>query len=126
EVGKIIVPLSAETQNPAKHAAAVLDYRSGHLNVSRWPDCTPEANDLRIIREFLLFLNWYGFVEDEPAIEGDRFDARFLVPVENIAEIRRLAALSPTTASRTASLDDVRSTDVVAAVERRRSLRWTV
>lgn len=126
ELGKVVVPLSAQTQNPHEHAQAVLDYRAGSLDLSRWPDCTPEANDLRIIREFLLFLRWYGFVEEAPAAAGDRFDFQFRVPSENITEIRRLSMLSPQSRTNIVSLDEVRSTDVIAAVERRRSLRWTL
>lgn len=124
ELAKVVVPLSAETQNPAEHALAVLAYRVGRLKLSQWPDCTPEANDLRIIREFLLFLRWYGFVEETPAAAGNRFDAHFGVPGENIPEITRLSTLAPQPSTNTVPLDEVRSTDVIAAVERRRSLRW--
>lgn len=60
ELTKIVIPLAGQNIEPSSIAAYILKFRSGELDVSDWPDCVPEANDVRIAREFLLFLHNFG------------------------------------------------------------------
>ncbi|MGD9711113.1 MAG: HNH endonuclease [Thermomicrobiales bacterium] len=68
---RVLVPLSRELP-PHGIADAVIAYRNGHLDVSRWPSATPRANDRRTAREFPLFLVHHGFIEEcSPAASGE-------------------------------------------------------
>ena len=61
ELISIVIPLAGNSASVSTHVAAIEAYRNGRLDISEWPDCAPGANDLRIAREFLLFLEHYGF-----------------------------------------------------------------
>jgi len=58
EVIKIIVPLSIlDTKlKSTDYAKAVMHYRANSSFAGKLPNCTPEANDKRMVREHLLFL----------------------------------------------------------------------
>jgi len=56
ELVKVVIPLAGNSYDTSKITELVLRYRNDDLDVSSWPDCAPEANDSRLAREFLLFL----------------------------------------------------------------------
>ena len=60
ELIRICIPLAGVKATPAEIADAISEHRDGVLDVSMWPDCTPESNDKRLAREFLLFLSNFG------------------------------------------------------------------
>lgn len=64
ELVKIIIPLSG---TPNRKVESYVDYikayRCGALDIDKFPDCCPEANDFRIAREYLLFLSNYGYLK---------------------------------------------------------------
>lgn len=63
ELAKVVVPLSIAWRQPSDFAEAVMLYRSNPNAFSLLPDCTPEANDRRMVREHLLFLYEYEVLE---------------------------------------------------------------
>lgn len=63
ELAKIVVPISGVMGQPLTvYTDCIKLFRDNRLNLSRWPDCCPEANDFRMVREFLLFLSNYGYL----------------------------------------------------------------
>jgi hypothetical protein len=63
ELIKVVIPLAGEKEDITNIASAVYEFRQGELDVSNWPDCAPEANDKRLAREFLLFLENFGIFQ---------------------------------------------------------------
>lgn len=78
ELCKVVIPLSGSPGvSPNECARAILDFRRGKLSLDGWPDCVPKANDRRIAREFLLFLDHHGFMEKR----GERYYLSLARPV---------------------------------------------
>lgn len=64
ELKDIIIPLSVYSQLPiAQYANEILGYRSNTEPYESWPDCTPGDNDFRMVKEYLLFLSNFGFLD---------------------------------------------------------------
>lgn len=76
ELIKIVVPLSGEKKSVMEITHAVHEFRNGKLNVSGWSDCAPEANDKRMAREFLLFLESFGMCQTENRLKK-KYEQRF-------------------------------------------------
>lgn len=75
ELIKVVIPLVGDKRELEEISESLLAYRNGDLDVSSWPDCAPEANDKRLAREFLLFLENFGVCE---CASGDtKYDATF-------------------------------------------------
>ena len=62
ELIKIIIPLSGCKAELQDYINFILWYRAGEISLIGWPNCCPEANDMRIAREYLLFLSNYGYI----------------------------------------------------------------
>lgn len=79
EVAAVIIPMAAEKRSASDMAEYVVRYRSYPEAFSSWPNCTSGANDMRFVREHLLFLRNYGYVgvDEEGERAGDRFDERY-------------------------------------------------
>jgi hypothetical protein len=91
ELRKIIIPLAGESVPIAEHVEAIELFRLNRLNSDAFPDCAPGANDRRMVREFLLFLSYYGFctlIAGETN-EQDRFQAS-QTAIEEFGAITRL------------------------------------
>ncbi len=61
ELREIVVPLAGNAAPVQELVDALLAFRDGILDISKFPDCTQGSNDKRMLREFLLFLANYGF-----------------------------------------------------------------
>ena len=77
ELIRVIVPLAGERTSIADMARFVHEHRLGDLDVSTWPDCAPDANDKRLAREFLLFLENFGVCRTDPTTDG--YGQRFIL-----------------------------------------------
>ena len=64
ELAKIVVPLSGMNTQLKDYLPYIHAFREENLDLSGWPDCTPEANDRRMAREFLYFLRNFGVCEE--------------------------------------------------------------
>ena len=80
ELAKIVVPLSGVTNQSLEiYTDCIRLFRENRLSLANWPNCCPEANDFRMVREFLLFLSNYGYLvqtEGENR-ETERYDLNF-------------------------------------------------
>ena len=106
ELQRIVIPLSAESACRIEDYVNFIQwYREGLLDVSKWPDCCPEANDRRMAREFLLFLSNYGYMNMEKG-KSNATDKYFL----NTAISDEIASI----------LEGEYQGDVISDVERKR------
>jgi hypothetical protein len=72
ELIHICIPLAGSKAQASLIAEAIAAQRAGKLDVTAWPDCTPESNDHRLAKEFLLFLANFGLcrhVEKDNSME---------------------------------------------------------
>ena len=115
ELAKIIIPLSGNKAEAADYANFIHRHRQGGLDLSKWPDCTPGANDFRIAREYLLFLSNYGYVNRLEEGKG-REDEIYIYNAVLDSEIETLLSVP----AREASVNIIRDTSVASDIERRR------
>lgn len=91
ELARIVIPLSGVVGQPlSTYVDCVQLYRENRLDLSLWPDCCPASNDLRMAREFLLFLSNYGYlikVEAENRMH-EKYDFNFNIKNEIRAILR--------------------------------------
>jgi hypothetical protein len=124
ELAKITVPLSATSTDHALHAEAIHDVRLNRLNVGSWPNCASGDNDLRILREFLMFLHEYGYLERLPDNAAGRFDEKYFLPQGLIKTIESVIITASTPAAPYESIvTEIRKTGIISGVERRRVQR---
>jgi hypothetical protein len=76
ELIKIVIPLAGAKEPVEVIAHSVYRFRHG-LNMAGWPDCAPAANDKRLAREFLLFLENFDICRVTPA--QNTYDQRFVL-----------------------------------------------
>ena len=57
ELIQIVIPLAGVKASLELMTSTIRKSRLKKLDVSKWPNCAPEANDRRLAREFLLFLH---------------------------------------------------------------------
>ena len=122
ELRKIVIPLAGANATLEDYAMAIIQYRTGALDISNWPDCAPSSNDKRMAREFLLFLSNYGFCRTvRPARENDN-ERYYLSAIskDELVALHKLKFINK-------RLDDVvrsiRESHIPAIVERKRVTR---
>lgn len=118
ELVKVIIPLSGLNADISDYTYYIREYRKGNIDISKWPDCAPEANDRRIAREFFLFLLNYGFLATV-SDGSDRFSDSFIInPLiyDDVTELLKRAHKDDK------NIDEVaRDADISSEVERKRS-----
>lgn len=62
ELVRVVIPLSSQNVGLAFYPEHVLRFRADPDFFNEYDDFAPEANDLRMAREFLLFLYYHGFL----------------------------------------------------------------
>ena len=124
ELTKIVIPLSGVHAKIEDYVNFIRWYRTGEIDVSNWPNCCEGANDFRIAREFLLFLSNYGYIN---LVErGSRKEERYYFNSFIEAEISEILKTPVTDASLQSVLEQIRTTDIVSEVERKRVLNFRV
>ena len=114
ELLKIVIPLSAVPETSVEdYVNFVMRHRNGQLDLSKWPNCQPGANDHRIGREFLLFLANYGYVE----ISNEEHEERFIYNQALDDEISEIIGFSAGLDLQQ-TLDRLRNTAVTDDIER--------
>lgn len=117
ELIRIIIPLSGCRAQLADYVNFILWARRGEVSLQYWPNCCTRDNDLRIAREFLLFLSNYGYVQK---VDGhNRLDEKYLYNYSLDVEIGEILSVSPSKSLLT-TLNKIRETDVISEVERKR------
>lgn len=119
ELIRIVIPLSAYTQDAKVICRYIEWFRTGEISISEWPNCCPEANDMRIAREYFLFLENYGYIFEEG--NHTRLYSEYHINQELISEITEIVNFP---LSKTASLMDtlgiLRGLEVTSEIERKR------
>lgn len=118
ELIRIIIPLSGCHADLQDYVNFVLWHREGTVNLSQWPDCTPGANDIRIAREYLLFLSNYGYIEKKAG--HDRMNEQYFICDYLADEIRQILSQNVKQESLLTILQNMRLAKYADEVERKR------
>ena len=119
ELRLLIIPLAGDNGKPTEYLEAIIGYRNGTLAASAFPDCAPGANDHRMVREFLLFFQNYGFCRLEDG-RNNGTDHYILDPFR-FDELRELLQYEPDTTSGSTLVRAIRQNPVMLATDRRRT-----
>jgi len=118
ELIKIIIPLSCNKAEISDFVNFILWFRAKQITLEEWPNCTPDANDPRIAREFLLFLSHYGYIIRKE--QNTRMDEQYFYNYDLDSEIAAILAEQPKEESFQKALEHIRDNDVAADIERKR------
>lgn len=118
ELVKIIIPLSGCKAELQDYVNFILWCRNGDISVADWPNCIPEANDIRIAREYLLFLSHYGYIEKRAG--QDRLSEQYYVCDYIADEIEQILKEKPKETSLLDTLTQMRMKKIVDEFERKR------
>lgn len=118
ELTRIIIPLSGNKAELVDYVNFILWFRAGQITLIGWPNCIPGANDLRIAREYLLFLSNYGYIIRKE--QNTRVDEQYLYNHELDSEIAAILAEQPTDESLQQAVERIRVDNVAADIERKR------
>ena len=116
ELIRIIIPLSACKAEIEDYVNFILWFRAGQITLIGWPNCVPGANDLRIAREYLLFLSHYGYITHQE--QNTRMDEQYSYNYELDSEIAAILAEQPKDESLQQAVDRIAGT--AADIERKR------
>ena len=117
ELTKIIIPLSGCKVELKDYVDFIIRFRNGELDISNWPNCCPAANDLRIAREYLLFLSNYGYIEKSP-IRASRLQEKYCYIYALDDEITAILSRDESEHPLISVADNV--TDIASEMERKR------
>lgn len=123
ELIKIVIPLAGENAPLPKHLEAILLYRDDQLDLTGWPDCAKGANDKRMAREFLLFLDHYGFCK---VVGTKRANEKYYLALDEIEEITILANIDISEIATLETSRQIIKSELTASVERKRVLVKTL
>jgi hypothetical protein len=127
ELMRVVIPLAGAKQTPAEIARNVALFRSGGLDITEWPNCTPSENDPRLAREFLLFLSNFGLLR--LAAEGLRDEQRFylneLFDVDAVTA-PVVASIFGDVQSAAQAVEQIRHSDLPSIIERQRAITSTI
>lgn len=119
ELTRIIIPLSGQNATINDYTYYISKYREGVLPIKSWPNCTPEANDSRIAREFFLFMKNYGFLS--VIEEGkNRFNESYSINPLIVDDVKELVKRALKTGKNNVNEID-QDSDITSEVERKRS-----
>lgn len=118
ELVRIIIPLSGCKAELQDYINFILWFRAGEISLIGWPDCCQGANDMRIAREYFLFLGNYGYVESIPG--RNRLEERYQINGLLLDEIKELIKAVPQEESLIKALRNIRTLEVTSEFERKR------
>lgn len=124
ELTRVVIPLAGIKAPVMCIAYHVFAYRQGRLDVSAWPNCTPNANDSRLTREFLLFLANFGLLrldDTQELRDRQRFYLDELFDVQT-ATAPIDASIFVSDASAEKAVEEVRHSSLPSIIERQRTL----
>lgn len=118
ELTRIIIPLSGCHAQILDYVNFIIWYRTNEITITNWPNCCEGANDFRIAREYLLFLENYGYLmkNEGRTRETEQYHINTLIE----AEIAEILATPITDVSLQTILDQIRTSDIASEVERKR------
>lgn len=118
ELVRIVIPLSGCHAELQDYVNYISWYRDGAIDLSGWPDCIPAANDIRIAREYLLFLSNYGYIEKKSG--HDRMSEQYFICDYLADEIRQILSQNAKQESLLTILQNMRLEKYADEVERKR------
>jgi len=118
ELIKIIIPLSGCKAEIEDYVNFILWYRAGQITLIGWPDCTLGANDIRIAREYMLFLSHYGYIIRKE--QNTRMDEHYSYNYDIDSEITKILSEQTQDESLIQAAHRIRVSDVTADIERKR------
>ncbi len=121
ELIDIIIPLAGDFGVLEEYLDSIIGCRRGIHNISGWPDCAPKANDKRMAKEFLLFLEHYGFCYS--TYDSTTREKRYYLANISLDEIVALKSLSfqQTELERIERI--IRRSEIPANIERKKVVR---
>lgn len=118
ELVRIIIPLSGNHAELQDYVNFILWFRAKQITLIGWPNFIPRDNDLRIAREYLLFLSNYGYISRQ---EGKtRMDENYFYNSSIDSEIEAILAEPIKDESLQDALTQIRTTDITSEIERKR------
>lgn len=90
ELAYVVIPISIISQDPKYLSGAILEYRKFPEKFSEFPNCAPESNDKRMVREHLMLLSYYGILKKVNSETRNRFSEKYYlnsVDLENVKDI---------------------------------------
>lgn len=118
ELIRIVIPLSGVKADIEDYINFILWFRSKEITLVGWPDYVPGSNDPRFAREYLLFLGNYGYLQRQDG--KTRMDEVYSYNEAIDSEIDAILAELPKEESLQEAVDQIRTTDIVAEIERKR------
>ncbi len=118
ELVRIIIPLSGCGAELQDYVNFILWHREGSVSIADWPNCIPAANDIRIAREFLLFLSNYGYIEKK--VGRDRMSEQYYICDYLVDEIKQITIENVKQESLFQVLQNMRLEKYADEVERKR------
>ncbi|MBL4575550.1 MAG: HNH endonuclease [Opitutaceae bacterium] len=122
ELIKIVIPLNASNYNNQEIVQAIVAHREGTINIDSWEDFCPAANDRRMAREFMLFLEYNHLIKKSISNNRSAYDEKYILDCISIEEIVGLN-ITDETYSNNQILDELIIDDIPYAIERRRASR---
>ena len=116
ELVRIIIPLSGCNAALADYVNFIMWHRRGEIGISDWPSCCMEANDERIAREFLLFLNNYGYINHIGGRSRKEEKYEYNYAIDN--EIRGVLSGQVENETVQSALNAIRKSNAISEVER--------
>ncbi|MDD5163179.1 MAG: HNH endonuclease signature motif containing protein [Candidatus ainarchaeum sp.] len=117
ELIRIVIPLSGENAPIRNQIEAIILHRQNRLDISNWPDCATSANDQRMAREFLLFLENYGLCN---RVSGrTRLDEKYYLCSLEPDEAESLVNIKPKNSS-LKMLEEVKESQIPFVAERKK------
>ena len=118
ELVRIVIPLSGCHAELQDYVTFIAWYRAVAIDLSGWPNCIPAANDIRIAREYLLFLTNYGYIEKKSG--HDRMSEQYFICDYLADEIRQILSQDVKQESLLTILQNMRLEKYADEVERKR------
>lgn len=118
ELIRIIIPLSGAKAKIIDYINFILRFRSKEITLIGWPNYVSQSNDARYAREYLLFLNNYGYLNRQ--VVKKRMDELYCYNQTIDAEIGAILAEPPKEESQQEAIEQIRTTDIIAEMERKR------
>ena len=120
ELVRIVIPLSGVGAEIDDYVNFINLFRADEISLTDWPDCTPRNNDLRIAREYLLFLSHYGYIMRTSDKSATRLNERYSYNVLLDEEISAILAEQLKSESLQETILQIRKTSVVSEIEKKR------
>lgn len=125
ELLRIVIPLAGIKAPLEDFVEAIMQYRTGLLDITLWTDYANSANDKRMAREFLLFLAHYGFCKKENIGMGNDNEHYLLASISK-EEIAELHQLEVNQIELDKMVKSIRITQIPANIERKRVAREVI